>query len=319
MFQARTTSDGNVKKTDSRWRLEIGEGGPSAYRLAQLDDYAALARSRFKWREPTTLSLRCRVSQPNLPGTWGFGFWNDPFTVSLGLQGMARRLPALPNACWFFHASAENHLSFTDSKISRFWNKTPRFSDICREEGRILVCESAYALSHTKMRGLTTGIPKEPTPTPACPDGRSRGDVGVQVLEVPANGFLAQTFRSPRIPSALLAPGILGSPLLLARPLSRWLRANIAGKLIREDAQRLSVDVTEWHTYNLKWNTNYMEYAIDGEKVFETQVSPKGPLGLVIWIDNQYAAWRPDGSLGMGVLANPPAWMEIENLEVRAL
>jgi hypothetical protein len=251
MFQARTTSDGNVKKTDSRWRLEIGEGGPSAYRLAQLDDYAALARSRFKWREPTTLSLRCRVSQPNLPGTWGFGFWNDPFTVSLGLQGMARRLPALPNACWFFHASPENHLSFQNNQ--------------------------------------------------------------------PANGFLAQTFSSPRIPSALLAPGILGSPLLLARPLSKWLRANIARRLIRENAQRLSMDVTEWHAYTLKWDTHYVEYAIDGKKVFETGFSPKGPLGLVIWIDNQFVAWRPDGSLGMGALANPPAWMEIESLEVSAL
>jgi hypothetical protein len=282
---------GKVEGQDASWRLEIGNGGPSAYRLAQLDDYAALARSRFLWRERTTLSLCCRVSQPNLPGTWGFGFWNDPFTVSLGLQGMARRLPALPNACWFFHASAENHLSFADSKI-------PRFSDICREEGRIL-------------GGLTTGIPKEPNPT--------SGDVGVQVQEVPANGFLAQTFRSPRIPSALLAPGILGSPLLLVRPLSKWLRANIAGRLIREDAQRLSVDVTEWHTYSLKWDTDFVEYAIDGKKAFETQVSPKGPLGLVIWIDNQYAAWRPDGSLGMGVLANPPTWMEIESLEVSAL
>ncbi|MFO7583546.1 MAG: hypothetical protein R6W69_02360 [Anaerolineales bacterium] len=269
MLKARATSDGKVEKTDSHWRLEIGNGGPSAYRLAQLDDYAALARSRFVWRERTTLSLRCRVSEPNLPGTWGFGFWNDPFTVSLGLQGMARRLPVLPNACWFFHASAENHLSFTDSNISRFWRKPP-----------------------------------------------TSGDVEAQ--KMPASGFLAQTFSSPRIPSPLLAPGILGSPLLLSRPLSRWLRANIAGRLIREDAQRLSVDVTEWHEYRLKWDTNCVEYVMDGEKIFETQISPKGPLGLVIWIDNQYAAWRPNGSLGMGVLANPPAWMEIEGLEVSA-
>jgi hypothetical protein len=44
-----------------------------------------------------------------------------------------------------------------------------------------------------------------------------------------------------------------------------------------------------------------------------------GPLGLVIWIDNQYAAWRPDGTLRMGVLANPhPAWMEISELEVKS-
>jgi len=35
-------------------------------------------------------------------------------------------------------------------------------SRIFREECRILGCERAYARSHPKMRGLTTGIPKEP-------------------------------------------------------------------------------------------------------------------------------------------------------------
>jgi hypothetical protein len=249
MLQPRTTHNEKVIRIPNGWRLEIADGGPSAYRLAQLDDYAALARSRFKWREPTTLNLRCRVSEPNLPGTWGFGFWNDPFTVSFGLQGMARRLPVLPNTCWFFHASAENHLSFTNG--------------------------------------------------------------------LPASGFLAQTFSSPRIPSALLAPGIFGIPLLAARRLSNWLRANMAAKLIREDAKRISVDVTEWHEYQLEWRSTGVEFAVDGKTVFITATRPKGPLGLVIWIDNQYAAWRPDGSLGMGALANPPAWMEVQLMSGR--
>jgi hypothetical protein len=248
MLQPRLTPGCAVTPTENSWRLSLAEGGPSAYRLAQLDDYAALARRRFTWRERATLSLRCRVSAPNLPGTWGFGFWNDPFTVSRGLQGMARRLPVLPNACWFFHASAENHLSFTESR--------------------------------------------------------------------PASGFLAQTFSSPRIPSALLAPGVFGIPLLLLGPLSKWLRANIAAKLIREDAKRLGVDATEWHDYSLRWDAKGVIFSIDNQTAFETNIRPKDPLGLVIWIDNQYAAWRPDGSLGMGALANPPAWMEIENIEI---
>jgi hypothetical protein len=269
MLQPRTTRNGKVTPTENGWRLDIADGGPSAYRLAQLDDYAALARSRFTWRERATLSLRCRVSEPNLPGTWGFGFWNDPFTVSFGLQGMARRLPVLPNACWFFHASAENHLSFTDSNVSRRWMNVPK-----------------------------------------------SGDFGVQNQEMPASGFLAQCFSSPRIPSALLAPGALGLPLLLLRPLSKWLRANIAAKLIREDAKRLGVDVTEWHHYSLKWDSLRVEFAVDGEKAFETSASPKGPLGLVIWMDNQYAAWRPDGSIRAGTLPTPSMWMEIADMEI---
>jgi hypothetical protein len=267
-IQPRLTSGANVIQAGNGWRLEIPTGLAGFYRLAQLDDYATLPRSRFPLSTPTTLSLRCRVSEPALapspspfgrggiPGTWGFGFWNDPFAVSLGLQGMARRLPVLPNAAWFFHASEENYLS------------------------------------------LTSGVRR--------------------TSPLPANGFLAQTFSSQHIPSGLLALGALAVPLLLIRPLSKRIRTD-AGKIIREDAKRLEVDITQWHAYKLRWSPLRVEFAIDGENIFETEVSPQGPLGLVIWIDNQFMAWRPDGSLRMGALANPnPARMEIEQLEVKS-
>ena len=58
-------------------------------------------------------------------------------------------------------------------------------------------------------------------------------------------------------------------------------------------------------------------FALDGEVVFETAVAPRGRLGLVIWIDNQFAAWRPDGSVATGLLAGPGAALEIEDLQVR--
>jgi hypothetical protein len=51
--------------------------------------------------------------------------------------------------------------------------------------------------------------------------------------------------------------------------------------------------------------------------VFESAVSPHPPLGLVIWIDNQFAAFAPDGKIGFGVLENPePAWLEIKEIDV---
>jgi len=38
-------------------------------------------------------------------------------------------------------------------------------------------------------------------------------------------------------------------------------------------------------------------------------------LGIVIWIDNQYAAWSPDGKLRYGMCENrDPAWLEIKDL-----
>jgi hypothetical protein len=127
---------------------------------------------------------------------------------------------------------------------------------------------------------------------------------------------LAQVFSSPRIPSGLLAPGILAAPFLSIRPFSKWLRANLAAKLIREEGKRLDVDPAQWHEYRLRWNPQGVEFAVDGENVLETEISPQGPLGLVIWIDNQYMAWRPDGSLKMGTLANPRMGMDVESLEI---
>ncbi len=245
MLKARNQ---NSVQTENGWKFHLAGGGPGSYRYAQVDDYTSLARSRFVWREGTTLALRCRVSSHSLPGTWGFGFWNDPFSFALGLGGMGRRLPVLPNCAWFFYASPENYLSFRGNR--------------------------------------------------------------------PGNGFLAQTFSAPRLPSVLLAPGLLGLPLLLVKPISAWLRANLAAKLIREEAKRLEVDVTQWHEYRILWGRKRVEFVIDEETVALTETSPQGPLGLVIWIDNQYAAWRPDGSLGTGMLPNLPAWMEIEHLKI---
>jgi hypothetical protein len=241
----RHTPGASVQKTTEGWRLDIPSGPGRAYRLAQVDDYISLPRRAFPWNPPLKISLRARLSASNLPGTWGFGLWNDPFGLAIGFGGTARRLPALPNAAWFFHASQENHLSLGDA---------------------------------------------------------------------PANGFFAGTFRSPRLPSPLLAPALPALPFLALHPVSRWLR-RIAGRIVQQDGRAVGVDVTQWHTYFIHWQPEAVTFLVDGAELLRTPLSPRAPLGLVIWMDNQYAAWRPDGSLGYGTLANPSAWMEVEWME----
>lgn len=86
------------------------------YGLAQVDNYAHLPRWKFPYQLPLKLVLEARVSDTDLPGTWGFGFWNDPFSFGFGGGGMARLLPVLPNAAWFFYGSQENHLSLRDDQ-----------------------------------------------------------------------------------------------------------------------------------------------------------------------------------------------------------
>ena len=240
-----TTPAASVTPITGGWRLAIPDGLRGRYRLAQLDDYMHLPRRAFGWQPPVTLHLRARASAFSFPGTWGFGLWNDPFGFAIGFGGTGRRLPALPNAAWFFHASAENYLSLLNN--------------------------------------------------------------------TPANGFFAGTFRSPRWPSPLLAPALLTLPLLALRPTSRLLR-RLASRLVRQEGSAVSVDVTQWHEYSIHWKADFVIFLVDGAEILRTPLAPGGPLGLVLWIDNQYAAWRPDGRLGYGTVENPAAWLEIENI-----
>ena len=75
---------------------------------------------------------------------------------------------------------------------------------------------------------------------------------------------------------------------------------------------------TDWHGYSLEWSEERVSFEVDNVQVFESTVSPHAPLGVVIWIDNQYAAFTPEGKLGFGVLENPePAWLEIRDVEIK--
>src|SRR5688500_11561938 len=116
----RFTPDARVEEIlrGSAYRLSIPAGKADQYRLAQLDDYTQTRRSRFPLHFPLSLSLRARVSSDSITGTWGFGLWNDPFGLSLGFGGNPFRLPALPNALWFFGASEESYLSFKDTSTA---------------------------------------------------------------------------------------------------------------------------------------------------------------------------------------------------------
>jgi len=245
----QATSGSIIINNGSLWRLEIPPGKPSRYRLAQLDDYSKLQRGYFLWKPPTTLNLRARVSSQNIPGTWGFGYWNDPFSILTGPGGMIRPYPVFPNAAWFFFASPDNYLSFRSDK-------------------------------------------------PSC-------------------GFLAATFSSPRVSPFIQVPQLALFPMLIFRSWSRKLRSKLS-EIIQEDSTKLDLDVTQWNNYSLLWKPDSVEFCLNGNNVFTTDISPLGPLGLVIWLDNQYAAFNPSGEIKTGVLkSSTPAWMEIDELDVR--
>ena len=94
------------------------EGG---YADAQVDDYQGVARSAFPWAPPLKMQLRARASDPAPLGTLGFGFWNDPFGISLSGAGSVRRLPAAPQSIWFFYGSPPNDFTFAEDGVGSGW------------------------------------------------------------------------------------------------------------------------------------------------------------------------------------------------------
>lgn len=250
-LKPRSTPGARIYGTDENtWRLEIPAGTAGSYRLAQLDDYGHLPRRSFPWRPDTLFKIRGRASHPEIPGTWGFGLWNDPFSMAFR-QGGGLRLPALPNAAWFFFSSTQSYLSLAEP--------------------------------------------------------------------LPGNKATACTFRSPTIPAGLLSLGIPGLPLLAWPPSARMLRKMVR-TFVHQDAVQLSLDSTAWHDYTITWRSEGALLGIDGQEVLRTRLSPNGKLGLVVWVDNQYAAFPPSGKLGYGTLAaNSECWIEVSSLEISIL
>ncbi len=77
-------------------------------------------------------------------------------------------------------------------------------------------------------------------------------------------------------------------------------------------------DMTDWHTYELEWRRDGARWWVDGGIVLETDRSPRGPLGFVAWIDNQYAVVTPQGRFAFGLLDAPfEEWVEVSGLSVK--
>jgi hypothetical protein len=268
MMNPRATSNASVESIKNGWRLGIQKGDYLHYRDAQLDDYSQLPRHKFP-HQTLNLNLRAKASSSSAAGTWGFGLWNDPFGLSLGFGGSPFRLPALPNAAWFFYGSEENYLSFKNGL------------DTCTAPNAVR-CK------------CTSGKSICPTRPPV------------------ANGFMAQTFRAPKFHPLLFLAG-------LVLPFSRKTTRKLLSKVIDEDGVALSVDVTQWHAYRLEWTRSgkRVQFYVDDALVLEPTVSPNPPLGIIIWIDNQYAAFTPEGKIAFGVLEGKEEWLEIEGLEIK--
>ena len=227
------------------WHLSIPAGKSGIYRVSQIDDYAELRRKDFLWQKPFRITLQSRVSDQNIPGTWGFGFWNDPFSFNLGIKGSGQRLPVLPDAAWFFFASPENHLSLEDQK--------------------------------------------------------------------PGQGMLASVYSGCKISPLLLYPAGIFLPLAFIPTAGRLARKTLS-RFINYDAVQADIDLKSWHSYTINFSQENLEFFIDEKLYLKTNCQPCRKMGFLIWIDNQYASFDPQGKIKFGTLASSREhWLEVRN------
>lgn len=122
---------------------------------------------------------------------------------------------------------------------------------------------------------------------------------------VPGRGWFAATIDVRPAAAALLIPAAL--PVVLLNQ-SRRLRARLwpaVQRRMRVAAVDVAATLTDWRTYELDWLPAGCVFRVDGRELLRTPFSPRGPLGFVAWIDNQYLIAAPHGRVGWGTLPVP--------------
>ena len=134
-FKAKTTNGSQVIQLEEKmWQLRIPAGSKERYRLAQLDDYDNLPRKFYNHYPPCEFSIRARASAKSIHGTWGFGFWNVPFSFTIPNRAKLLQIPTFPNTAWFISCSPPNYLSFHDDMVGQGWMaatyRSPHISNV---------------------------------------------------------------------------------------------------------------------------------------------------------------------------------------------
>jgi hypothetical protein len=153
----------------------------------------------------------------------------------------------------------------------------------------------------------------------ASPPSNMKLDPGV-----PGYGWKAATIDALRpvaVPLALLAlPAVL---LMNVPALYRVLWPSIQ-RAVNIGEALIPAEMTEWHTYVVDWGQDRARFFVDPargplEEPCLEAPSPRGPQGLVLWLDNQYLVITPQGRFRWGMLDVPDRqWMEVEHVTVEA-
>ena len=136
-------------------------------------------------------------------------------------------------------------------------------------------------------------------------------------LDQPGRGWKASTIDTRTGRFLANAPLFaLTSPLFRAPRIHRSLWPSVQ-KAAGIAEQLVPAHMAEWHVYTIDWLRTRVRFYLDGSLLLESDHAPAGPLGLVIWIDNQCLQFTPWGRFRWGLVAKEESqWLEIDWLAV---
>lgn len=136
-------------------------------------------------------------------------------------------------------------------------------------------------------------------------------------LGVPGPGWKGATIDAWRWPFLFLAPTApLAMPFMKLRALYRALWP-IGQRAIGVHETLITLDLREWHSYCIEWRRTQVRFLVDGAVLLVADQSPRGPLGLVIWKDNQAMTVTPATLPRHQLVAcADEQWLEIADLAI---
>lgn len=133
------------------------------------------------------------------------------------------------------------------------------------------------------------------------------------VTGAPGQGWKAAVMDAQRPLFYLLAPAAPIGFLLMRLPRLYRRLWPLGQRALGVAEAEVRVSLTAWHTYTIAWSQAQTRFLVDGAEVLQTSASPAGPLGLVIWLDNQYAIVTPQGHFRGGLLTTQTEqWLDVE-------
>lgn len=142
----------------------------------------------------------------------------------------------------------------------------------------------------------------EPNDLPLAPSGPGRGWFAA-TLDVTSPQAL---MWAPAAPAVLVLNQFAGIRARLWPRVQRVLGISFA---------QPDLDLQAWHTYELVWAKDGCQFMVNGQPLLETPFRPRGPLGFVCWMDNQYMVMTGNGRFRWGTLPiHTTQWLEVANL-----